>query len=184
MDDAPHVAPYWDWTIDTRIVLKVISRTTGAISTNGTAIPHIAIVFVSPPFDSDMQASHTLDNSLPSHLHTVHDAENTDIPVRERYGDGEGFRGSGGEGPMKERGDYQLRHYDAVDNPHGIVWMRHGMAPHASASINAGTCSACGEKYQLVHNGPVDIPCGVRPDSAWQGPMRIRVDGRRIPCAS
>ena len=45
------------------------------------------------------------------------------------------------------------------------VRIRQGMAPHASASINAGTCSACGEKYQLVHNGPVDIPCGVRPDS-------------------
>ena len=52
------------------------------------------------------------------------------------------------------------------------VRIRQGMAPHASASINAGTCSACGEKYQLVHYGTVDIPCG------------IRIDGRRIPCAS
>ena len=85
-----------------------------------------------------------------------------------------------GSGPARVRQVGPVRAESALALPCKRGWwpvvlsvrIRQGMAPHASASINAGTCSACGEKYQLVHNGPVDIPCG------------IRIDGRRIPCAS
>lgn len=100
-----------------------------------------------------------------------------------------------GSGPARVRQVGPVRAESALALPCKRGWwpvvlsvrIRQGMAPHASASINAGTCSACGEKYQLVHYGPVDIPCGfssdiserrmVRPirplrygSSPWNGP--------------
>ena len=44
----PHVEPYWDWIMTTRIVLKLMSRTRGTSRTIGTATPNKVIPFASP----------------------------------------------------------------------------------------------------------------------------------------
>ena len=44
----PHVVPYWAWTMATRMVLKLMSRTMGAIRIMGITTPHTVTPFTRP----------------------------------------------------------------------------------------------------------------------------------------
>ena len=44
----PHVVPYWAWTMATRMVLKLMSRTMGAIRIMGITTPHTVTPLAGP----------------------------------------------------------------------------------------------------------------------------------------
>ena len=122
----PHVVPYWAWTMATRMVLRLMSMTSGTMTIIGTARPNTVAPFTrpGPPFPvlSAIGPSHHRHAYCnPFHADTGGtDADNQKKP-RRRTTPGKRIMTIGlRKDRLKKRTNdrkYQLEHYVPVDIP-------------------------------------------------------------------
>ena len=122
----PHVVPYWAWTMATRMVLRLMSMTSGTMTIIGTARPNTVAPFTRPcppfPVLSAIGPSHHRHAYCnPFHADTGGtDADNQKKPRRKTMPRGADHDHWAPQGRAKKRTNdrkYQVRNYSAPDIP-------------------------------------------------------------------